>query len=457
VALSLDEQAIVDRLSNDLVTMQPKFDKADAYYDGAQRLEQLGLAIPEELMKFTVIVNWCLIAVDTIHERLARKGFRFPGEETGDDDLWRLWTDNGLLGDAPLGDLDAMVFSRSYYCIGTNDDEGAPLITVESPREMITRRDPRTGKIVEALRVVTDQATSAVLSKTLYLPDETIWLESTDGGPLEETDRDDHGLGVVPVVPKFNRRRLTVPPHRTMQGQSQMEPVIPIVDAAARNLTNAQIAQETHAVPQRGVLGATKGDFIGSDGKALTTWEAYFGAVWALGNKDAKTFQFDASSMENFERMTNLYARLASGVSGIPAAYYGLAADDAASADAIRSRESRTNKIAELKQASFGQADAEALRIALRIRDGVWSEDARRIETLWYDPATPTKAQQADATVKLVQAGILPIEAAWEEMGYGPEKIRRYRQFRQAETADPTLERVARDLAVTDGDAPVVG
>lgn len=456
--LSPDEQLTFDRLSQALTNAQPKFDVADAYYDGAQRLEQMGLAIPEELMRFTVIVNWCAIAVDAIHERLARKGFRFAGQESGDEELWQLWTGNQMQTMARLGDLDAMIFSRSYNCVGTNEaNANRPLITVESPREMVTERDARTGRISAAVKiydVVNGRATSA----TLYLPNATIWLDGRDG-PWEEYDRDEHELGIVPVVPKFNRRRLTIPPHRTLQGQSQMEPVIPMVDAAARNLTNAQVAQETHAVPQRGVLGATKGDFIGSDGKPLTTWEAYFGAVWALSNKDAKTFQFDASSMENFERMVNLYARLSSGVSGIPASYYGLAADDAASADAIRSREARTNKICELKADDFGGADAETLRIALRIRDGEWSDEANRIETLWYDPATPTKAQQADAVVKLVQAKVLPIEGAWEELGYGPEKIKRLREFRQAEMSDPELARIARDLRgeTEPADAPVVG
>ncbi len=446
MALSRDERDTFDRLAKELESAQSKFELADRYYDGAQRLEQMGLAIPEELMKFTVIANWCLIAVDTVHERLKRKGFRFPGQESGDDELWRLWTANQMQTKARLGDLDALIFSRSYNCIGTNENNPKlPLITTESPREMITERDPRTGRVSAAVKVyevVNGQATRG----TLYLPNVTIWL-TRDSGQWEEDERDEHGLGVVPVVPKFNRRRLTVPAHRTLQGQSQMEPVIPLVDSAARSLTNAQVAQETHAVPQRGVIGASKGDFVDKDGKPLPVWEAYFGAVWALANKDAKTFQFDASDMNNFERMINLYARLASGVSGIPASYYGLAADDAASADAIRSRESRLNKTAELKHEDFGESDAETLRIALLFRDRAVDSDADRIETLWYDPATPTKAQQADAVVKLVQAGILPVEGAWEELGYGPEKIKRLRQFRERELADPTMERIARDLS----------
>ncbi|EOM78058.1 phage portal protein [Rhodococcus rhodnii] len=447
--LSSEEEAVFNRLEQELSQAQPGFDLADRYYDGLQRLEQLGLAIPPELQRFTVVVNWNLIAVDALHERISIKGFKLPGAESGDDELWRVFRANNLPAQSRLGFLDALVYGRSYYCVGENeDDPRTPRVTVESPREVITERDHRTGKVRAALRlydVVNGRATAA----TLYLRDETIWLTS-DGGGWEITDSDEHGLGMVPVVPVFHRRRLTIPTHRTTQGVSEMAPLIPIVDAAARNITNAQLAQETHAVPQRGVIGASKGDFMDAEGQPLPVWEAYFGAVWAITNPQAKHFQFDSSSMDNFERMMNLYARMASGVSGLPASYFGLAADDAASADAIRSREARLVKRAELCGENFGDPTADMTKLVMRIRDGVWDPEVNLVETLWNDPATPTRAQQADAIVKLYQAAddrgrpLLPAEMAYEELGWGPEKIKRALAMRERDASDPQLERITR-------------
>jgi hypothetical protein len=109
-------------------------------------------------------------------------------------------------------------------------------------------------------------------------------------------------------------------------------------------VTNGQLAAETLAVPQRGVLGASKGDFVGQDGKPLTVWESYFGAIWALQNKDAKTFQFDAASLANFETIVNMYARLVAGLTGLPSHYLGFTTENPASADAIRSSEARLVK-----------------------------------------------------------------------------------------------------------------
>lgn len=450
--LSDEDAAIYDRLSTELGAAQPKFATADRYYDGMQVLEQLGLAIPEELMRFTVVVNWPRVVVDATADRLDVKGFRLAGAESADETLWRIWQANQMDEQDQMSKLDYLIFGRTYRCVGYNeDDDSTPLVTVESPRQIITDRDPRTGKIRAAVRnynVVNGQVSSG----TLYLPNVTKHLE-LDSGRWVVVDEDEHGLGVVPVVPSFRRRRSATPEGRTLQGVSAMEDVIPITDAAARNLTNAQVAQETHAVPARGVIGATKGDFMDESGQPLPQWAAYFGSVWALGNKDAKTFQFDSSDMQNFERMSDLYARLASGVSALPPNYFGLAADDAASADAIRSREARHVKVAERDQVTLGNGDEEVMRIAMRIRDGSWDPELRNVETLWYDAGTPTVAARADAVVKLHTAkdgagrSLLPAEMAYEELGWGPDKIKRALELRNAEAADPTLERIARDLA----------
>ena len=440
--LTSDESPIFDALRSELGSAQHVFDTADAYYDGVQRLEQLGLAIPPELQRFTVVVNWPRVVVDAIADRLDVKGFRVPGSDAADPGLWSTWTSNGMVELDLMSRLDYLVYGRRYKCIGMNGDE--PLVTVESPRSIITHRDARTNQVTESVRLY-DIDNGQARRATWYRQNETHWIDLTGGQP-QIVETDEHGVGRVMVVPTFRRRRTTIPSHRTLQGVSAMEDVVPITDAAARNITNAQVSQETHAVPQRGVIGASKGDFVGTDGKPLTVWESYFGAVWALGNKDAKTFQFDSSDMSNFERMMDLYARLASGVSGLPPNYFGLAADDAASADAIRSRESRLVKIAERDQVALGAADAEVMRICMRLRDGSWDPDLNGLETLWHDAGTPTVAARADAVVKLYSATdstgrpLLPRQMAMEELGWSPTKIQRALELLREEQRDPYLD-----------------
>lgn len=445
-----ERKAIFTKLSDELAASQPEFDLLDAYYDGMQRLEQLGLAIPPELLKFTVIVNWPRLAVDGVNERLDQKGFRLPGAGSSADELWSMWNRARMGEQGMLSRLDYLVYGRTYKCVGTNEnDPSTPIVTVESPRNVITKRNPRTGLVEAALRLY-DIVDGNPTAATLYLPNETVYLVSEGSAWVIDPDNgsDVHNLGVVPVIPTFRRRRTQIPANRTMQGVSAMSDVIPISDSAARVITNAQVAQETHAVPQRYALGVSQGDFVDQDGNPLPVWETYFGAVWGVTNKDAKVGNLESSDMQNFERMVNLYARLASGVSGLPPNYFGLAADDAASADAIRAREARLVKTAELDQQSLGYSDAETVRVMLKFRDGANADPLDGLETLWVDAATPTVAQRTDAVVKLYTATdgqgrpLLPAEAAWEELGKSPTEIARLKAMRLDEAQDPQLERL---------------
>ena len=427
------ETAVFDRLRDRLAQEASELVRLDGYYEGVQRLEQLGLAVPPELRKFVVVVNWPRVAVDAIENRSDVEGFRLPGTDTADEDLWRVWQANNLDEESQLAHVDSLALKRSYICVGSNEnDRDTPIVTVESPHELIHELDARTRAVKAALRLYDPEDNGPARRATLYLPDVTIWLERREGRWVD-ADRDEHRLGVVPVVPLVNRARSS-----SRFGVSEMADVIPLCDAAARSLTNLQVAQETHAVPQRGVLGASKGDFVDQDGQQIPVWEAYFGAVWALANENAKTFQFAASDLRNFETTVNVYGKLAASVTGLPSKYFGLTTDNPASADAIRSDEARLVKQAERKHRAWGGSYEQAMRVVRRIQTGEWEPSLRQLETLWRNPATPTVAQQADATVKLVQSGVLPVEAAWEDLGYSAARRARLADLRRAE-ADTDL------------------
>lgn len=422
VWLTQEESSLFDRLHQQLIRAQADLDRFEAYYEGENRLEQLGLAIPPELRRFVVVVNWPRIAVDAVEERLERRGFQRPGAKAADTGLWETWQYNGLDELGPMADRDALKLGRSYRIVGHNDEDPEyPLITIESPREVTVIRDPRTLKVTAALKLY-DTENGIAKSATLYLPDRTMYLDNSRSR-WEVADVDDHELGAVPVVPQVNRPRIGLPVDGRPLGTSEMSDIIPITDAAARNLTNAQVAQETHAVPQRAVSGASKGDFVDTAGNVLPVWETYFGAVWALQNENAKPFQFAASDMANFERMGDFYARQASALAAVPPNYFGLAADDASSADAIRARDARLNRKCERRIQTFGGVDKRTLIISERIRTGEWDTDLTRLRCLWNDPGTPTQAQKADAATKLVVAKIIPIEQARRDLGYTPEEI----------------------------------
>jgi hypothetical protein len=464
------------RLRQLLLVDQPGLFQLDAYYEGMQRVEQLGMAVPPALRKFLTIVNWPRVTVDALEERIDLEGFRLPSEDDRDEDLWRVWQANGLDEESQLAHLDALVFGRSYLCVGANEaDPSTPIVTVESPLEMVGTRDPRTRAISSALRLhklAPLQGLPQVEYATLYLPDETVWIEYSEntGYVWAEVDRNVHNLGVVPVVPLVNRTRTA-----RRSGVSEMADVIPLTDAAARALTNAQVATEALSVPQRYVLGAKPSDFQDAAGNLKTAWETYFSSVWALVNADAKVGQFEAADLKNFTTIVDHYAALVSSVSGLPVRYFGQNTANPPSEGSINADESRLIKRAERRERAWGGSWEAGMRLVRRIQEGEWNPDLASMETMWRDPSTPTRAQTADAVMKLASTEvggipILPLEMAREEIGWSATKRERARlldvQF-QAEQAKAQADALAAQTAMAaaqpapadaqPGDMPMAG
>lgn len=440
MALSRADSDLVAGLANDLVQLSSADTRLDRYYEGSQRLEHIGLAVPPELRRFETVVNWNRVAVDSVADRLSVKSFILPGEETASAALREGWDYNNLDSESVIHAQETLTLGRGYVTVGTNEeDREHPLITVESPREIAVDIDKRHRRIRAAVRMY-DTEPGEVLPRyaTLYLPDSTQWLERDSRGGWTVLDRDDHRLGRVPIVMFLNRRRLG-----RWDGASEMKDVIPLVDAAARSLTNLQIAGETHSVPQKWVVSASKGDFVDGTGQPIPAWESYYSAIWATGNKDAKMGQFAASDLKNFHDTVNHYGQLVSSVTGLPLRYLGQTSVNPAAEGAIRADESRLVLNAERKQANFGDGWGWVMGLYERFRTGDWVS-GNRIKTEWHDAGTPTFAQKADALTKLYAGGngVLSREGVWDELGWSDARKDREREYFRNESQDPYLARL---------------
>lgn len=408
-------------------------------YEADAALQQLGLAIPPELRDFSVILNWPRVTVDGCEQRLDVVGFR-TGNGRPDSYLGQLWQYNDLDEHQSVAHTETLALARSFLCLGSNeDDPDFPLITVESPLEMATIRDARTRKVVAALRLFGDQsdqnqtqqtADMNATHATLYLPNTTYYLSRDQGTWVLDQDPDDHELGIVPVVPMLNRGRATNRRFAYAEGVSEMNDVIPIAESASRAITNAQLAQETHAVPHRVLLGATKADFINSDGTPTNAFQAYMSSLTALANPNGKAVQFDATDLSNFANVLDMYAGQAASVTNMPIEYFGLHTQNPPSADGQRAGETRLIKKAERKQTAFGHAWEQMARIAMRMQGQEDSLQLRQIETIWRDAGTPTVAQVTDAVVKKYAAGLVDWETAQIDLGRTPAEIELMKQRR---------------------------
>ncbi|WNV86578.1 phage portal protein [Umezawaea sp. Da 62-37] len=413
----------------------PELEVLDSYYEGEQSLSYMH---PELIRRLDnrvrqVVINWPQLVVDALDERLDVTGFRLGGEQAADRELWAIWQANRLDLHSEQAHIDALALGRSFAIVGTNEDRpNTPLVTVESPLDVHVDLDPRTRKVRAALKRQYDEDGDGLTEAyaTLYLPNETIWYSSDNGGAVwEESDRDEHGMGAVPVVPLVNRprtrRRRTAPPRL---GRSELASVLPLSDAACKIATDMMISAEFHAMPRRYALGFDKEDFVDAQGKPLTPWEAVAGVLWASSKSPKEdgvsVGQFPEADLSNFHNTLNALSRLVASLSGLPPHFLGYATENPASADGIRSSESRHIKRAERRQRSFGDGWEEVVRRVLHVRDGRVPQEALRVETQWVDPSTPTFAAQADGVVKLYSADkLLPRRSARRALGYSDAQI----------------------------------
>ena len=204
MTLTPDEIALIDRHRVRLDQNAYNDELLLRYYQGRQRVEQLGMAIPPSMRRFLVIANWCRTVVDTINSRQQVRSLILPGEETADPRLRDILDASNFTAHLSMFNTDRMVYGRAFMSVGANEaDRTLPFIRVESPREMTAIVDVRREVVTSACRFYGwDEGLSGLqpasvgvnASKaTLYLPDQTVWAEKDAAGQWVEVDRD--GIG----------------------------------------------------------------------------------------------------------------------------------------------------------------------------------------------------------------------------------------------------------------------
>jgi hypothetical protein len=265
-------------------------------------------------------------------------------------------------------------------------------------------------------------------------------------------------LGAVPVVPMVNRPRVL-----NLDGESELADVIPLADAVNKLATDLLVTSEFHAAPRRWATGIQMSDENRDRARAEISayWDnALKGKTWLAG-EGVQFGQFAEAQLSNFTGAIQMLTAQIAAIAGMPPHYMGINTDNPASADAIRSAEATLNERAREKHETWGATYKKVMQLALAVADGsslsaVESATAT-LETDWRDPETRTKAQDADAAVKLHAEGIIDDVQAQESVGLTPMQRqaiaeRRTQAPETAATADVTARlNLARRLQAEDG------
>lgn len=423
----LDEALRLGRL---LGREKKPLEKNDLYFEGEQPLRFVAPVLERELgyRVSPIVLNLAQYAVDVYDNRLDIEGFRVNGTPNADTDLLDAWQANEGPYISQQATRESLALGRAYAMVGEgDDDEDAPVLTIESAFDAVHEDDPKTKKVKHGIKRWTD------LDKTrwmTYLHQEgTVTWRSKSGEWVEEDRTDGNSQRLCALVPLMNDPRVLgrARPGKSDQrlGRSVFHPIVSPLDGLNKFAWDMIVSGEFHALPRRWGTGLSEDDFVDEKtGKALDTFSMIAGRMWGTSSEKAKFGQFDEASLTNFHETIKLLMQIIAMQLGLPSHYLLFQGDNPPSADAIRSSEAQLVKRAERKQQVYSTRWEQVQRLVLMELGRDADAKPKMIETVWRDPATPTVAQKADAIVKLVQAkdssgrSILPIEQARQDLGY---------------------------------------
>ena len=414
----------------------------DRYYRGEQPLAFLAPEARKALGdRFGRIAsNLCRLSVTSIAERLRVTGFSGA-------DVWADWLRNDLDQLAPVAHREALLLGTSYVVVWA-DALGRPQVSIESAHQMSVVRDPGTRQIVAACKRWT---TATTTEATIFEADTITRLRANNAGAttagFEVVGVLDNPLGVAPVVALTNTDRI-LDPVPDLSGVSEIDDLIPLVDALNKTLADMMVGSEFYARPRRWATGVELveepvldddgNEVLDDDGDPVVEEVNPYpeeNRMMLAEQNEAKFGQLEASGLGAYQASVQVLLEQIMAVSALPAHYVGITAANPASADAMRAAEAALTARAESKASLFGRSWEQVARLIVAVRDEVSPFDVEA-SVVWADPATRSIAQEADAVTKLYQAGLLPATYALKRLGYSDDEITEIRTATRLEAMD---------------------
>ena len=390
------------------------FDKLEAYYEKEQRLEALGVNLPDDVRLLELVSSFPKLAVDVLVEVLNVEGFTLKDDPSGVCDLlWKWWQANDLDTQMHLAMTEALVQGQSFLIVGEGTDD-IPRVTVHQKKGVGIERG-LFGEVIEAVVIYGEPNN---LRAAHYLPgvrqdyvkgegNADIWTKVGDPAYLK-TQR-------VPVIPMTNKARI-----KDVKGRSEMLEVLDLADGESRSMTGLQVAQESVALPQRYLFANGLHQFKDQAGNVIKKFQAYISSIWT-GPEGAQAGQFPGADLQQIINVIKLYSQKVSALTGIPPSMLGISTDNPASAEAMRVAKDRLITKGEFKQHLFGDSIEEMAMVMLDMY-GKLPAEAETLETNWRDVATPSKSAKSANIIAAATAGLVSAHTARNHLELTPEE-----------------------------------
>jgi hypothetical protein len=403
--------------------------------------------------------NWMRLIISATNNRLRVQGFRVgsTGDTSDVDKLaWRVWKSNKLTAGSRIAHRDAMKFGTSFTLVDpvATRPDGMPVVTVESPMQMIASRAANDRWcVLDAIKkwvgddgflrlnYYTPQQVlkyRAASKPTTYFPNQPDRVFQPASWML--VDEVENPLGFVPIVPVENE------PDILLGGLSDLEDMIPLNDGLNKTIRDMLVASEFQAFQQRYVTGVE----VPKDpvtGNPITEEQAQLKAsrqrVWMFPGANVKVGQLEQIDLTPYINAIDMFIHHLSMVTQTPA--YMLVGKMAnLSADAIRAAELGFVGKLHGKQIDYGVSHETATSYALQALSvdkvdedlaeaAEAAEEAAQdgVETLWTSAAAHSGSILSNELTQMVALG-MPQQVSWEKYGASPEEIELWLRLNEA-------------------------
>lgn len=394
------------------------------------------------------------LAVEATAERMSVEGIRIGDEPDADKGVWDdIWQGSDFDEGSQQAITSALVYSRSFISVEPPRGGKSARLHYEDPRQVVLAKWPD-GAARAALKVFRDEWTGTTFG-TLYTPGFVVKMERAgvpgsghefwvprDLGQEAAVSR--NPLGVVPFFELENRLTGSI--------RSEVAPlVIP-------QLRLNQVIFNTDAVAEYGAFRQkwATGIEVPRDpttNKPLAPYEAHVAKLMVAEGNEARFGDFGVTDMKPYIELAQDVAAHIARLSRVPITYF-LSNVANLSADALALLVSGLVLKCQRRVKGYEPAIEGAVRLALRTMNDPRA-NAANIEVKWADMETRSRAQDADAAVKLTQGDnpvITPQTAQEKYLGLSQTERDRDNAWRRRQQGSGVLEtlRAAAQQAVTE-------
>lgn len=424
----------MDRLKDLIETFNAHREKNEIknrYYEGKISLDEvnLGIALPDGLMKLEIGCAWGAKTVDVLAGRSMFDGFVGENGET-DTEIDSIVANNHLIDEYIKACRDELKFGCVFATL-TDSEEGVK-IRFHSPLTAAAKWDGEKGRVAYGFAIVDtapDNDHNWFPTEINYYTDNAIWVLTKENDNWS-AEPHLHKMG-RPLMEALIWNATSDKPF----GRSRIkEPIRRLIQGYVRTVANASIGLEFSTAPQKYLLGVTDEQF---DAVVNNKFRQYVGSILtSTTNPDTgekPSFgQLQQGTITPHVEMLRMLATQFSAATGLTVTDTGVVNDaNPSSSDAILAQSQTLVATAQQLNINNGIGLRSIALMALAITYNVslaeLTDDQKAIVAHFKNPAMPSVAVTADAAIKIASArqGFSDTDVFLEMLGFDKADIRR--------------------------------